>query len=62
MSHGADEGLMNRSDMTCVSDFPSSYVVDVEPDWPDRDEEVIKFHAHYEKLITHTGEFRDVRF
>ena len=47
--------------MEFVDDFPSSYVVDVNPDWPDRGEEVIPFPA-YSTLNVHTGEFHNVRF
>jgi hypothetical protein len=47
--------------MRFVESFPSSYVADVDPDWPDRDEEVIPFTS-YSQLGMHTGVFRDVRF
>jgi hypothetical protein len=47
--------------MKLFEDFPSSYVVDVEPDWPERGEEVVPFLA-YDKLNMHTGKFRDIRF
>lgn len=47
--------------MKLVDDFPSSYVVDVDPDWPDRDEKAIPFLA-YDKLLKHSGVFRDIRF
>jgi hypothetical protein len=47
--------------MRFVESFPSSYVADVDPDWPDRDEEVTLFSA-YSPLGMHTDVFRDIRF
>jgi len=47
--------------MNLFEKFPSSYIVDVDPDWPDRGEEVVPFLA-YDKLNMHTGKFYDIRF
>jgi hypothetical protein len=47
--------------MRLVDSFPSSYVVDVNPDWPAPGEEVISLPA-YDKLKMHTDEFSEIRF
>jgi hypothetical protein len=47
--------------MEFVNNFPSTYVVDVDPDWPDRGEEVIPSIA-YNRLGYQSGKFRDIRF
>lgn len=53
--------MISHGDMKLINDFPSSYVVDVDPGWPMRGEEEISLLA-YHKLHMHTGEFCNIRF
>lgn len=47
--------------MRLVEAFPSSFVVDITPDWPGTEEQVKSF-VSYQQLGIHTEEFQEIRF
>jgi hypothetical protein len=47
--------------MNVILDFPYSYVIDVEPGWPDINEEVASFNCRV-KNVGFSGEFQGIRF